>query len=146
MIKYRLICENAHEFDGWFPSSKEFTKQQKSRMISCPTCETTQVGKALMAPGIRTSKRQEAKLETFRKDIATEKMMMASQAKQVMRKIQKHIEKEFENVGDRFYDEAIKAHVGERDEKIYGTPTKDQINDLLEEGIDLFHVPEIKDN
>lgn len=146
MIKYRLICENKHEFDGWFPSGEEFDNQNMAGMISCPTCETTLIGKAVMAPNISTKKQNNSKLETYRRDLATETMMMASQAKAVMRRIQKHIEKEFENVGDKFYDEAIKANDGERDDKIYGTPTKEQVNSLLEEGIDLFHVPDIKDN
>jgi hypothetical protein len=146
MIKYSLICENEHEFEGWFPNSEEFDNQNMSGMISCPTCETTLVGKAVMAPGVQTSRRKEAKAETYRRDLAADTMMMASQAKSVMRKIRKMVESEFEDVGDRFYDEAVKASEGERDDKIYGTPTKEEVNDLLEDGIDLFHVPEIKDN
>ena len=46
----------------------------------------------------------------------------------------------------KFPDEARKAAKGERDEKIYGTATKKQIKELEKEGIDVFKVPEIKDN
>jgi hypothetical protein len=73
-------------------------------------------------------------------------MMMASQAKHVMRKIRDYVKKNFENVGDNFYDEAVKADEGERDDKFYGTPSESEIKELLEDGVDLFHVPEIKDN
>lgn len=148
MIKYRLICDGEHEFDGWFPSSKEFDKQKKSGYLTCPICDSDEVDKALMAPRVQTSKQKktEKKLESYRKSIVSDEMMMASQAKTVMRRIKKHIEKEFENVGNKFYDEAIKASEGQRDDKFYGTPTKEQVNDLLDDGIDLFHVPDIKDN
>lgn len=145
MIKYQLICDNEHTFDGWFPDSDSFDTQKKEGHLTCPVCDSKYVDKALMSPGINTSKQQE-KIEAYRRTIAKDEMMMASQAKNVMRKIRRHIVKEFENVEDRFYDEAIKASEGERDDKFYGTPTKEEVNDLLDEGVDLFHVPDIKDN
>lgn len=148
MIKYRLICDSEHEFDGWFPNSKSFDAQKKKRQLTCPVCDSGNVNKALMAPGVQTSKKKktEKKLESYRKSIVSDEMMLASQAKTVMRRIKKQIEKEFENVGDKFYNEAIKASEGNRDDKFYGTPTKEEVNDLLDDGIDLFHVPNIKDN
>jgi len=148
MIKYRLICDSEHEFDGWFPDSKSFDTQKKKGQLTCPVCDSGKVDKALMAPGVQTSKKKktEKKLESYRKSITSDEMMLASQAKTVMRRIKKQIETEFENVGDKFYDEAIKASEGQRDDKFYGTPTKEQINDLLDDGVDLFHVPNIKDN
>jgi hypothetical protein len=146
MIKYKLKCENDHEFEGWFPSSKEFDRQCKKGMVNCPSCDTPNVGKALMAPRINKGKTRKAKKESLRRAYTNDTMMMASRAKAVMRRIKQEVEKEFENVGNNFYNEAIKAHEGTRDDKIYGTPTKDEVNELLDEGIDLFHVPDIKDN
>lgn len=145
MIKYRLICDSEHEFDGWFPNSGAFTKQKNSGMIVCPICESDDVDKAIMAPNV--AKKNLKKIEKMRKEtLETDQMMPASQAKNVLRKIGKYIQKNFENVGDKFYDEAIKADAGDRDDKFYGTPTREETNRLLEEGIDLFHVPKIKDN
>ena len=148
MIKYKLICDSEHEFDGWFPSSDHFDKQKKNGYLTCPICDSGNVDKTLMAPGVQTSKKKktERKLESYRKSIVSDEMMLASQAKTVMRRIKKQIEKEFQNVGDKFYNEAIKASEGNRDDKFYGTPTKEEVNDLLDDGIDLFHVPDIKDN
>ena len=43
----------------------------------------------------------------------------------------------------------LKRHVrqlGERNEEFYGTATKKEAKDLINEGIDLFHVPKVKDN
>jgi hypothetical protein len=39
-----------------------------------------------------------------------------------------------------------RADAGERDEKFYGTPSDKKLIKLLDEGIDLFHVPKVKDN
>jgi len=36
MIKYQLRCRCNHEFEGWFPSSKEYTRQKNKGMINCP--------------------------------------------------------------------------------------------------------------
>ena len=52
----------------------------------------------------------------------------------------------FENVGKKFYKEVKKSQAGKRDEKFYGTPSDDEVNKLLDEGVDLFHVPKVKDN
>lgn len=141
MIKYRLICDNDHEFDGWFPNSEEFDRQKDKELIQCPECDSIFVDKAIMAPSV-----QKAKLERMRSDINGNQYMPASQAKDVLRKIGKYITKTYENVGDKFFDEAIKANEGERDDKFYGTATDQEIKELIDDGIDLFHVPEIKDN
>ena len=151
MIKYKLICDAEHEFDGWFPDSDAFQDQKENGYLTCPVCESPKVDKALMATNIQTKKTKKTKskskkIEAYRQTIVNDQMMMASQAKNVMRQVKKHIEKHYENVGDRFYDEAIKASDGHRDDKIYGTPTKEQVNELLDDGVDLFHVPDIKDN
>ena len=71
---------------------------------------------------------------------------VAGQAKSVLRRISKYVEKNFENVGKKFYKEVKKSQAGKRDEKFYGTPSDEEVNKLLDEGVDLFHVPKVKDN
>ena len=149
MIKYRLICDNEHEVDGWFPNSREFTRQKKQGQLICPICDSRNVDKAVMAPGISKSAKSanarrlaQARAET----LSADQMMPASQAKNVLEKISKYVTKNFENVGDRFYQEAVRCEEGERDDQFYGTPSKEETDKLLEDGIDLFHVPRLKDN
>ncbi|WP_163202745.1 DUF1178 family protein, partial [Citrobacter koseri] len=36
MIKYSLICDSAHEFESWFPSSDSFDEQLKRGFVTCP--------------------------------------------------------------------------------------------------------------
>tara|TARA_Y100001937_G_scaffold105040_1_gene145555 strand:+ start:207 stop:512 length:306 start_codon:yes stop_codon:yes gene_type:complete len=100
-------------------------------------CDSTAVDKAIMAPNVKTSK---MKLP------ADDYVVMGESAESILRKINKKIKKDYQNVGKNFAKEARKAAKGKRDQKFYGTTTKEEANKLLNEGIDLFAVPDYKDN
>jgi len=100
-------------------------------------CDSTAVDKAIMAPNVRTSKL---------KIPAEDYVVMGETAESILRKLNKKIKKDFQNVGKNFAKEARKAAKGKRDQKFYGTTTKEEANKLLDEGIDLFAVPDYKDN
>ena len=87
-------------------------------------------------------KRGKAKME----ELTGDQMVMGGQARTLLKQIQNHVEKNFENVGKKFAKEARKAHNGERNMEFYGKPTKKEVTDLVNEGIDLFAVPKVKDN
>ena len=54
MIKYRLACENGHEFEGWFKCGAAYDEQAAKGHISCPHCGSLAVTKAIMAPNVAT--------------------------------------------------------------------------------------------
>ena len=137
MIKYKLRCRCNHEFEGWFPSGKEYIRQKNKGMIQCPMCDSTAVDKAIMAPNVKTSKK---------KSLPDDYFVMGGSAEQLLRKLNKKIKKDYQDVGKNFAKEARKAAKGKRDQKFYGKPTKEETNKLLDEGIDLFAVPDYKDN
>tara|TARA_Y100000592_G_scaffold101068_1_gene185134 strand:- start:93 stop:506 length:414 start_codon:yes stop_codon:yes gene_type:complete len=137
MIKYQLRCKCGHEFEGWFPDSTQYKKQKNKGMIQCPMCDSTAVDKAIMAPNVKTSKS---------KKVPDDYMVMGESAEVILRRLNKKIKKDFQNVGKNFAREARKAKKGKRDQKFYGTATKEEANKLLNEGIDLFAVPDYKDN
>ena len=139
MIKYQLRCRCNHEFEGWFPDSASFDKQKKAGQVQCPMCDSTNVAKAVMAPNLKKKTNQ-----TRTKSKGN--LMMSGKARQILKTIEQTVKKEFTDVGKKFAQEARKASKGERDEKIYGTATKKEIKQLEKEGIDIFPVPEIKDN
>ena len=58
MIKYQLICDQSHEFEGWFQSSVAYDEQAASGLLCCPICDSDQVKRALMAPNIASAKRR----------------------------------------------------------------------------------------
>ena len=146
MIKYQLRCRCNHEFEGWFPDSKEYTRQKNKGMIQCPMCDSTKVSKDIMAPAVpkksSARKRGKAKME----ELTGDQMVMGGQARTLLKQIQNHVEKNFENVGKKFAKEARKAHNGDRNMEFYGKPTQKEVKELVDEGIDLFAVPKVKDN
>jgi hypothetical protein len=156
MIKYQLRCENNHKFDGWFPNIKEFERQQHKDLLICPMCDSKRVDRDIMSPRIgknkfktktkTKSKSQLDKEEFYRGQFTDDTMIPASRAKDILRKIRKQIVTEFDNVGDRFVKEYRKHEKGERDDKFYGVPSKEEVKELLEEGVDLFHLPNVKDD
>ena len=52
MIHYSLVCDAAHEFDGWFRDSATFDAQASSGVVVCPYCHSTNIAKAVMAPHV----------------------------------------------------------------------------------------------
>ena len=60
MIKYQLICDNAHSFEGWFQNAGAYDDQQASGDIACPVCDTSLVKKALMTPSLASPKMRKA--------------------------------------------------------------------------------------
>ena len=60
MIKYQLICDQKHEFEGWFQGSVAYHKQAASGLIRCPICDSDQVQRALMTPNLASPKRRKS--------------------------------------------------------------------------------------
>ena len=146
MIRYQLRCKNDHKFDGWFPNIKEFERQQHKDLLICPMCDTKRVDRDIMSPAVGKKTSKKTKSKDYTDQITTDTMIPAAQAKNILRRIRKHIVTEFDNVGDRFVKEYRKHEKGERDDKFYGTPSQEEVKKLLDEGTDLFHVPAIKED
>ena len=60
MIKYQLICDQNHEFEGWFQSSAAYDEQVANGLLCCPLCDSDQVKRALMAPNLASPKRRKS--------------------------------------------------------------------------------------
>ncbi len=133
MIKYRLVCSQDHEFDGWFAGSKAFDAQVADGEIACPICANTDIRKALMAPSVVTSKRSKRHVTPSE---------TVEQVQILMSKVRAHVENSFDYVGDQFADEARRIHYGEADEReIYGEATLDEAQELVEEGVPVAPLP-----
>ena len=147
-IKFSLKCECSAKFEGWFPSNEDYENQLVKGQLLCPMCDSTKVRKDIMSPNIKkkSTKTPRQRGKDAVKNMTGEHFTMGGRARTLLKQVEKHVTKNFENVGKNFAREARKAQVGERDEEFYGTATKKEANKLLNEGIDLFHVPEIKDN
>ena len=59
MIRFSLHCDQAHDFEGWFRSNDDFDTQKKRGFVECPSCGSSKVEKALMAPAVSTGRKKE---------------------------------------------------------------------------------------
>lgn len=65
-----------------------------------------------------------------------------TKAVEAIKELQQTIEKTFDNVGDKFPEEARKIHYGEAESRgIYGEATAEEAQELIEEGVDIAAVP-----
>ena len=133
MIKYSLRCESDHVFEAWFSDSEGFEKQNKKNLISCLICSSTKIKKDIMAPRISSGKQKTNRLNQ-KKD----------KVEMILNKVRKHVESNFDYVGDKFADEARAIHYGEKEEReIYGETSIDDAVELIEEGINVEPLPGI---
>ena len=148
MIKYKLICDFEHKFEGWFPSINDFESQKKKAQLICPLCDSPKVDRDIMSPSVKkkSTKTPSQRGKQTMLDMSQGQMVMGGKARTLLRQLEKHVKEKFENVGKNFAKEARKAIKGERNEEFYGIATKKEANELVKEGIDLFHVPKIRDN
>ena len=132
MIRYALICDHAHEFEGWFGSSSDFDDQQGRGLIGCPVCHSTAVEKAIMAPAVSGTKKR-----TEPSPAKMQAMMM-----EAMGRVRRHVEDNYDNVGDSFAKEARLIHEGKAEERgIYGEATPKEVRDLVEDGVPVAPLP-----
>ena len=130
MIVYNLCCSTCNmTFEGWFESSNDYIKQKRQKILSCPSCNSLKIEKALMAPNL--NKKSNSKNQKIKKTIASN-----------ISKLKKIVEKNFDYVGDNFSEEAKKIKYGEsKDRSIYGEATIEQTKELIEEEIDIMPLP-----
>ena len=140
MIKYNLKCNNNHEFESWFSDSDEFNKLNKKKLLECIYCSSNKIQKSIMAPMLAGTKEKVNSIDIFDKQFLRQKNSLV--------KLRKHIEKNFEFVGDKFSEKIREVYYDKKTKKsIYGTTTLEQRKDLADEGIDLISIPWVsKDN
>ena len=130
MIVFNLnCCDCTFSFEGWFENTKDYNKQIKQDLVCCPSCNSTNIKKGLMAPNV--TRKSNTKPSKRIKSIASN-----------IKKLKKIIEKEFDYVGDKFTEEAKKIKYGEVKERpIYGEASIEQTKELKDEDIDVLPLP-----
>ena len=140
MIKYNLKCNNSHEFESWFSDSSEFDKLNKKKLLECIYCSSNKIQKSIMSPMVSGIRLNEDKMNLLDQKLINEKNQLI--------KLREHIEKNFEFVGDEFSKKVREVYYDKKTRKtIYGSTTKEEREELAEEGIDLISIPWVsKDN
>ena len=123
MIVFDLQCLDGGEtFEAWFRSNAEYEEQRSGGLVQCPICQSSNVGKAPMAPRLP------------RKG--------GGQALERLADIQSELLKNSRWVGDRFSDTARAMHSGELEpEQVHGSATLEQAKSLVDDGIPVAPLP-----
>lgn len=133
MIKYALTCEHDHGFEGWFGSSADYDDQQARGLLECPLCASRAVRKQIMAPALAGTRR------TVQDESAAPVREMMMEA---MGRIRRHVEENFDDVGDTFAREARAIHEGKSEQRgIYGQATPKEVRELVEDGVPVAPLP-----
>jgi hypothetical protein len=134
MIRYALLCEHGHDFEGWFGASSDYDEQHARGLLECPVCGSKAVRKAIMAPAVSGTKAQDA--PSGPPPEAREMMMQAVQA------VRRHVEDNFDYVGDAFASEARAIHEGKSEERgIYGEASGQEVRKLIDDGVPVAPLP-----
>lgn len=142
MIKYRLRCDKDHSFDAWFRDSAAYDKQADANLLACPSCGTSSVSKALMAPNVSSSKKKGDSAPEHIVPAVNEVPQEMIELRQKLAALRSEVESNFDYVGKNFAEEARKIHYGEKDPRgIYGETSPTEAEALRDEGIDFGAIP-----
>ena len=141
MIVYDLSCDNAHRFEGWFTSANDFDSQVHDEHIACPVCGSVNVSRQPSAPHVKTGG------ATLSEPAQTHETAVAGvNFDHMRRKFIEFVLSNTEDVGRSFPEEARKIHYEEEPRRpIRGEATRDEVQELHEEGVEIFPVPELPD-
>lgn len=128
MIKYQLVCAKGHATEAWFANSAAFDTLAKRKALSCETCGSKAVTKAMMAPSV-------AKHE-----------VSALEARRAVKELVGRMKAGADDVGPRFAAEARAMHDGDVPQRgIYGEASIAEARELIEDGIAVLPLPSLPD-
>jgi len=132
MIAYDLQCSNGHRFEGWFEDSNSFDQQNSQGLVSCPVCEDTVISKLPSTFAIKGASSGSSMINQ------SDPEALAALGQQIV----DYVEKNFDNVGADFAQEALKMHYGVSEPRnIRGVSTPQEEETLKDEGIDFYKMP-----
>ena len=134
MIVFDLKCSRAHVFEAWFDSSSDYEAQKRRGLVSCPTCGTGDVEKAVMAPAVSPKGNRVAADTEFRVEEAR------------MRALRAEVESNCDYVGRAFATEARARHdladgADPAPRGIYGEASLSEAVELISDGIPVAPLP-----
>ena len=155
MIHYSLVCDAAHEFDGWFRDSATFDAQASSGVVVCPHCHSTSIAKAVMAPHVarkffsRASVEEERQPSCARGQDESQPVALLderhAQLRAMIRELRESIVASTEDMGERFPSEARKIQDGDAEPRpIRGRASLAEAKSLLEDGIEILPFPGLR--
>lgn len=138
MIVLDLSCDREHRFEAWFASSEAFEAQRAAGLVGCPHCGSSDVRRLPSAPYVQTSSHSAPAAPATPYPQAIAARLIETLRSAAARS---------EDVGERFAEEARRIHYGDSEERaIRGKAGREEMIDLIEEGIPILPVPPDKDD
>jgi len=138
MIVLDLSCDREHRFEAWFASSEAFEAQRAAGLVGCPHCGSSDVRRLPSAPYVQTSSHSAPAAPA-----SADPQAIAARLIEALRSAAARSE----DVGERFAEEARRIHYGDSEERaIRGKAGREEMIDLIEEGIPILPVPPDKDD
>jgi hypothetical protein len=132
VIIYDLRCKDGHKFEGWFKDRGAFEKQKASSLIACPVCGNTDA--AVIPSSVAVMGRDSHS--------SSEEAAARVSPLKIFREVQDYIHKNFDNVGEKFAEVALRIHHGEENRRnIHGTTTQSEEETLRDEGVPFIKLP-----
>jgi len=142
MVVYDLICSQGHRFEGWFQDLDDLNSQMAGKLLVCPVCADEEISRLPSTFGLVKSGRQEPPVVAGPQAQAE---AVPEQMREFMRRwaeVSDKLDKDFDDVGSGFADEALKMHYGVSERRnIKGLSTDVQEEMLRKEGVDFFKFP-----
>jgi len=133
VIIYDLSCEKKHKFEGWFKDLAAFEEQKARKLISCPVCGSSDVAMLPSSIAVMGRSRELRERKANLADVSPMKMLEM---------INDFVTKNFDDVGSRFAEVALKIHGGEEQRRnIRGVTTDKEEETLREEGVEFMKIP-----
>ncbi len=151
MILFTLQCPSDHRFEAWFKDGNAYERQAKRELIACPSCASTRISKAPMAPriakGIAAPVLEAAPNPTAESAEPPKQDIALPVSPELAAALRHAVESTCENVGPRFAEEARRIHYGETESRgIYGQAEPEETKALQDEGIEVLPLPWVRHN
>jgi len=125
LIIYDLKCRDGHKFEGWFKDRGAFEAQRDKTLIACPVCGNTD---AVIVPSSVAIRGKDSRSSAGEQT--------GTAPSKIVREFQEYIHKNFDDVGEKFAEVALRIHHGEEDGRnIRGTTTQSEEENLRDEGV-----------
>lgn len=141
MVVYDLICSKGHRFEGWFSDLDDLEGQLSANLLVCPICGDLAISRRPSTFGVVKSGRPENENPAPAEAQAQGGVPMRELLRQ-WETLSRRLEKEYDDVGSKFADEALKMHYGVAEPRnIRGMSTENQETLLRKEGVEFHKVP-----
>ncbi len=143
MLVYDLICSQGHQFEGWFNDLADLTDQLEQNLILCPVCGDENILRRPSTFGVVKSNRSaNLPIQAMADKPPAAPQPSLNELATRLAELSTRFEKEYDDVGSRFSEEALKMHYGVTERRnIRGQSTEAQEETLRKEGVEYFKVP-----